>query len=164
VAIEVDGVLAASAQRILDLQELLGVTMAVAEDVPNSSNDVTVNFDGLRVLASIPNINAFTVGNTALFTVPGGETLLTELVVVRCTAAVAVTTPPTCGVGFNGAADNIFSSQILTGLLTVGTFYVFPPGGIQTEATAASVVSLGVDQAPAGTSMTLAVDFLGRSA
>jgi hypothetical protein len=73
IAIEVDGVLQASGQPILDLLDTLGVTSAVTEDVPNEENEIVVSFDGMRMLSAVASIDGTTPGNTTLFTVPGGE-------------------------------------------------------------------------------------------
>lgn len=166
VAVEVDGAEQSGPQPILNFltATIPGVTVGVVEDGGNFRNNVSVNFDGMRLLNTIGPISGTAPSSTTLFTVPGGELLTVELVVVRCLTASGITAPPTAGVGFNGPADNVFSSQILTGLTAAGKFYVFPPGGVQAEIVAASVLAFGIDLGATGGSMTLAVDLIGRSA
>jgi len=164
VAISVDGVPKSGPQPIIDLISVPGVSPSVAEDLPNLRNNVSVLFDGMALLASSGSISGTAVASTPIFTVPGGEILTVELAVVRCLTAAGITAPPTAGVGFNGAADNIFASQIMTGLTTAGKVYVFPLGGIQFEAISGSVISFGLDVGALGGTMTLAVDLIGRSA
>jgi hypothetical protein len=168
VAVEVDGVEQSGPQPIINFltAAIPGVTVGVVNDAGNSRNNVTVNFDGMRLLTTAGPLSGTAPGSTTLFTVPGGELLTVELVVVRClSTSGTISGPPTAGVGFNGAADNVFSSQILTGLTAAGKIYVFPLGGVQAEIVAASVLAFGLDVgAPGGGSMSLAVDLIGRSA
>jgi len=112
-------------------------------------------------LASVDSIDAKATGTTTLYTVPAGTTIVVTEVVLRCTAAVAITVAAVAGVGVAGGEDDIFASQPLTGLEAAGETFSFPAGGIGVVATAAEVIKLGIDTAATGTSQTLSADIFG---
>lgn len=112
-------------------------------------------------LATVTGINAKSTGTTTLYTVPGGKTAVITDVVVRCTAASAITVPASAGVGIAAGEDDIYASASMTGLTAANKAWRFPNGGVMAVGTAASVIKLGIDTAATGTSQTLACDVMG---
>ena len=161
-ALEKDGITQATKAPELDFVQTAGViSVAVADDVPNDRNDVTFVGDGMRMLAERVSINAKSVANTLLYTVPGGSSLLVEAVILRCVAASLITGPARGGVGANGGADDVYSSRLLTGLVDSGLYYLFPQGGIS-KVVPAGPLYVGIDAVAVGTSQTLEADLIGR--
>jgi hypothetical protein len=122
--------------------------------------------DGRRVqvsnygtLATVVGINARATGTTALYTVPTGATAVITKIIIRCTAATAVTSPPTLNVGVT-AGDQMPSTP-LTGFTAVQKSWVFSPSGLGNLVTSTQVLNLGVDTAAVGTTQTIAVDVMG---
>lgn len=162
-ALEKDGVPAAGTAQELDLIQTPGViAVSVVEDGGNDRNDVTFVGDGMKMLVEGVLVNARVQANTAIFVVPGGVSLLVEAVILRCIDEVGVTIPASAGVGFNGAADNVYGSQILTGLDAAGLYYLFPQGGTSLIVPAAATLSVGIDVIANGTLQFFAVDLIGR--
>ena len=162
-AIEKDGINQATKAPELDFLQIPGViTIAVADDGPNNRNDVTFAGDGMKMLAERVSINAKTVANTAVYAVPGGTNLIVEAVILRCVAANLITGPARAGVGANGGADDVYSSQLLTGLVNTGLCYLFPRGGISRVVPGGSTLYVGIDVVAAGTSQTLEADLIGH--
>lgn len=162
-AIEVDGVNQATKAPQLDWLQILGViTAAVADNPGNDRNDVTFTGDGMKMLAEGVRINAKAVANTAVYVVPPATNLIVEAVILRCTEATAITLPAQAGVGSNGGADNVYGSQVLTGLTIEGLYWLFPQGGISQVVPGGQTVYVGIDVAAVGTSQTLQADLIGR--
>jgi hypothetical protein len=164
ITVSLDGTPTGSAPRdILNFrQSSPGVSVTALDDPPNDEGDITITTQGMQLLASFEGIDALANGNTTIYTVPAGVTLLTAYAVVRCTAASAISNAAVAGIGSNGAADNVFTSQLLSGLTLAGLRYVFPVGGVLAEVPASTPVLFGIDAAAVGTSQTLAVDLIGR--
>ena len=162
VGFQIDGGAASNPRGNVNFVTTPGVSYAVADDAPNNRNNVTISLSGWGVLASVGGIDAFTVANTVLFTVPAGFSAQIEAVVLRCTAAVAVSAPADAGVGVSPSTSDVFAIQTLTGLVTTGLAYRFPPGGLATIAAAGSDVQLRINVAATGTSQILAADVIGR--
>lgn len=162
VKVQVDGVEQAAIRDVFDLTQIPGVAYSVVDNAGNDSTDVTPALNGMVLLSETLNVSLRSTGNTLLFTVPGGQTLIVEAVILRCVEAVNITVPATVGIGSNAGADNIFASQLLTGLDDTGLYYAFPPGGTQVEVGAAGTVSIGVDIVATGTTQVVEVDLIGR--
>jgi len=162
IGFQVDGNPVATPRDTINLVTTPGVSYGVVDDAPDLRNNVTISLSGWGVLASVSGIDAFAVATTALFTVPAGFSAQIEAVVLRCTAATAVATPADAGVGVAPATGDIFAIQTLTGLVTAGLAYRFPPGGIGMIAAATDVVQLRIDAVATGTSQILAADVIGR--
>jgi hypothetical protein len=113
------------------------------------------------ILATVTGIDAKVVAETALYTVPAGETVVVIGVTLRCTAAVAISAHPKAGVGIAAGADDIFAEQNCLGLKATDDEFQFPHAGVRKVGTAGSVIKLGIDRAAVGTSMTLAADLMG---
>jgi len=112
-------------------------------------------------LALVSGVDGKAVAVTSLYTVPAGKTAIIFDVVLVPTTATAITAPPTAGVGIAAGEDDIFASQILTGLLAVGNAWRFPSGGKFQIATAGQIVKLGIDTGATGTTLTLDAHVIG---
>jgi hypothetical protein len=82
-------------------------------------------------------------------------------VYVYVTADTAITIGATAWVGTNGSQDNIYPSQVLTGILATNALYDYPNGWSKVWATATQVISFGVDVGATGTSQTATVILCG---
>jgi hypothetical protein len=100
------------------------------------------------------SVDLTTAGETPIVTVPAGLNYIVTETVVRCTAAANVTTPASAGIGVAAGADDIFPSQQLSSLLIAGHMYRFPAGGTGAIAGPGDTISVGVDVAATGTSVT----------
>ena len=121
-----------------------------------------VAFSGMvgQRLSSISGINTLSPTSTLLYTVPTGKTAQIYGVVVRCTAASAITNDVSIRV------DNITTADVvpvlsLSNLRAVGDTWNSPPTGKKKLAAAASTITLVVTTAAIGTSQTVAVDLIG---
>lgn len=112
------------------------------------------------VLSSTNSINAKTIANTVLYTVPAGKTAIITQAIIRCTAATAITVGPTVNI-FNSVASDVYSSTALTALTTAGLDFGFTTTGMSKTAAAASTISLGLTVASTGTSQVLSVELIG---
>lgn len=112
------------------------------------------------ILSRTTGINAFTTGNTTLFTVPTGKTAIITRAIVRVSAATAVTNGPTASVGGTATAD-VFASTALTALNATTKMFTFSQVGMSTLVPASTTVKLNISVAATGTSETLAVDLIG---
>lgn len=111
-------------------------------------------------LSSTTGINAKSVANTTLYTVPAGKTCVITRAVVRCTAASAITNGPTANI-FNVSASDIYTSTAINALTTTTTLFHFNSVGMSVSAAAASTITFSVTNASTGTSQTVAVDLFG---
>lgn len=128
----------------------------------NSSIPATV--DG--ILSTTTGINAKTVANTLLYTVPAGKICIVTQAIVRCTAATAITVGPTLSMGRNGTSYNdVYASAVLTALINTGpgagSGFGFGTIGMFAQAAAAEGIYVALTNASTGTSQTLAIDLLG---
>lgn len=112
-------------------------------------------------LATVTGIDGKTVGTTTLYTVPSGKTVVVTRVVVRCTAATAITVGPTFGVGIAAGEDDIVTSAAHTAFQVANTFVFCAIKDPAALGLTTNVIKLGIDTAATGTSMTLAVDIAG---
>lgn len=115
----------------------------------------------MPLLATVTGINAGTVANTALYTVPAGRTAVITGIVVRCTAASAVTSGPNIGVGNVAGTNNIFASATLAALTTTSAIYSFGFAGMSVSTAAAGIIYGNISTAFTGTSQTIAIDVMG---
>lgn len=106
-------------------------------------------------------IDAKATGTTTLFTVPSGKSFIVTRLVVRCTAATAITVGPTYGVGVAAGEDDIVASAAHTAFQVADTFVLQTPKDPAVVAASTQAIKLGIDTAATGTSMTLAVDLCG---
>lgn len=118
------------------------------------------------LLASVSGINAKTVANTSLYTVPTSKTAIITAAIVRCTAATAITNGPTLSMGRNSASFNdIFASTAINALTNAGpgagSMFGFSTIGMSALAAATDVVSVAITNASTGTSQTIAIDLIG---
>lgn len=116
-----------------------------------------------RVLSTTAGINALTVAVTPIYTVPAGRSVVVEKVVIRCTAANTITVPATAQVekSSNPGSGNIFASEALTGLTSVGDEFAYDLRGKSLVATAGNVLQLNITIGATGTSQVVAVDVIG---
>ena len=100
-------------------------------------------------------------GSTPLLTVPGRQIVVLGCS-VRITAAAGVVSEATAGIGFNPQADNIFSSQLLAGLLAVSDVYEFPQGGTQAlPSPPLETITFGLDVVAVATTLVAEILLFG---
>jgi hypothetical protein len=145
----------------------VGVDLSTGQQRQFSSRDILSDSAGNpkfnQVLSTVTGIDATTVAEHNLYTVqPGTNVMVTEVLVV-VTAASAVTTPATVGVGIAGGADDIVSSQELVALTTANTYYSLDVNALATTGTGTDIIKFGIDTAAAGTahSQTFTVILIG---
>jgi hypothetical protein len=114
------------------------------------------------LLSKKTGIDLTITGTTSLYAPPTGRSAIIDLVVLRCTAAVGITTPAVAGIGVAVGEDDVYNSQPLVGLTAPDEFFVFPPGGAMVELAALDQLKIGVDTAAIGVSQVVAIDVFGR--
>ena len=137
-------------------------------NIQNSSSTVMYSVNALgqvtgqvALLGTVTGINAQTIANTALYTVPAGRTAIITGVIIRCTAATSITAGPSLGIGNMAGTNNIFASAALTALTATTSTYGFSLIGMSLATAAAGVVYLNLGTASTGTSQTIAVAVMG---
>lgn len=113
-------------------------------------------------VASITGINAKTIANTVLYTVPTGKTFVATSATVRSTASSGtVSVGPIGGVGNVAGTNNIFASQS-TGITATNASYgyVFSGTSLVTVAGATIYYNLGTGATGTGTE-TISIDLMG---
>lgn len=141
-----------------------GGTVVFTPSGSNVNIDVSTKSPGL--LSTTTGINAKTVANTALYTVPAAKTAVVTWIIIRCTAAAAITVGPTVSVGRNATSYNdIYASEVVSALTNpgpgAGSMFGFGTIGMSSLAAAADVITLALTNASTGTSQTIAVDLIG---
>lgn len=117
-------------------------------------------FQTISLLSATSGINGKTVANTSLFT-PSGKTAVVTMLILVCTAAVAITVGPTAGLGTNATPSNIYAQTALTALLTTSQAYSYAAPGVMTIATTGVPILLGITNAATGTSQTFTAYLYG---
>lgn len=112
------------------------------------------------VLGIVTGVNAKTVANTTLFTVPTGKTAIVTSVVVRCTAATAITAGPTVNISTTATGD-IFASVTMSALSSTTKAYIFTSTGGTTVAAATTTVKFNLTAVATGTSQVLTIMVIG---
>lgn len=114
------------------------------------------------LITSSAGINAKTVANTTIFTpVPAGKQFIITGIIIRCTAASAITIGPTLGIGTASGTNDIFASTVLTALTTTNDVFGFALVGMSKAVAAAGSVFLNLGTAATGTSQTIVADIKG---
>lgn len=138
--------------------------------MPYKYNPFTANLDylsdisassGDAILAVITGINAKTVANTLLYTVPAGKTCTITGYVVRVTAATAITTGAAAGIGNIAGTNNISASQGMNTLQAVLNTFQWPNIGISLATAASGAIYFNLGTAATGTSQTIEVVLMG---
>lgn len=130
------------------------------------SNNLDVVYTGAGtgigdpILSSTNNIDAKTVANTPLYTVPMGNCVITGAI-VRCTSATAITNGPTLGIGNAAGTNNIFASTAITALTTTTSIFGFTFFGVSVLTPTSGIIYLNLGTASTGTSQTISVDLQG---
>lgn len=114
------------------------------------------------VSIAVTGINAKTVANTLLYTVPAGKTFIPQGVVIRATAASSISAGPTIDISTtSGGAGNIYTTTAITALDTAGKIFTFGPYGMSVSVAAAGTVYADLTAAANGTSETIEIDLIG---
>lgn len=139
-----------------------GMTIDNSTLVLGSNNNMQVNLASFSGILSVTTgINAQSVANTAIYTVPAGKTAIITGVVIRCTAATSITIGPSLGIGNAAGTNNIFASATITALTTTSTIFGFELVGMSVLTAAAGVIYLNLGTGSTGTSQTIACDLIG---
>ena len=124
---------------------------------------------GIGVAGSLERLNTTVVNmitggatEVVIYNQGAGLGLVIVDVVVRLTAASAITVVPTVGVGFNAAgADNVFVPVALTGVTAVNDIWTFASTAKAVYAPGTATLLLGIDTGATGTTMLTSVDVIG---
>lgn len=123
---------------------------------------------GIGVAVSLERLNTTTVNmvtgatEVVIYNQGAGQGVVITQVVVRLTAANAITVVPTVGVGFNASgADNVFVPVALTGVTAVNDVWTFASTAKAVYAPGAATLLLGIDTGATGTTMLTSVDVVG---
>lgn len=111
------------------------------------------------ILSTTAGINAKTIANTLVYTVPSGKTCVVTAYVVRCTAASAITVGPSASVGTTAGGTDIATSQTMAVLTGTTNIFNWPIVGMSVSSTTSVYFNIGT--ASTGTSQTIAVDLIG---
>lgn len=127
----------------------------------NSSKQLVSSTSIPWVLSTITGINAKSVANTALYTVPTGKTAIITGYSVRCSAASAITIGASAGIGNVAGTNNISASQTMTTLTTTTSTFQWQVTGASIITAAAGQIFFNLGTGATGTSQTLVVDLIG---
>lgn len=122
---------------------------------------VALNNKTAQLLSTTTGIDGKTVGTTNLYTVPAGKKLIVDKIMIEAEAFTAAVGTLAAGVGVAAGEDDIYFSQLLTGLDTTGDGFELDASGSIVIPPAASVVKLGIDTAMTGTTANLTVYLFG---
>lgn len=112
-------------------------------------------------LGQATGIDGKATGATTIYTVPSGKSVVVTRVVVRCTAATAIATGPTFGIGVAAGEDDIVASAAHAAFVAANTYIFCSIKDPAVVATSTQAIKIGIDAAATGTSMTLAVELAG---
>lgn len=147
-------------------QDASPTVAATTIKVPNNSltdegGGVALLDKGFTRSLAVLSVDAKVVAETLIYTVPAGKEARIWGAWIKCTAAVAITDGAEVGIGIAGGADDIIAQQKLLGVHAVDDGYRLMPFGKTIVAPAASVIKVGIDVVPTGTSQTLEFDLIG---
>ena len=115
----------------------------------------------IRQLAGGVSINAFSATANAAYTAPAAQKVVITSVVLRCTAANAVTVPASVKVEINPAAGDLFVEEVLTGVDAVDDQWTFSAEARGLVLPAGGQADITVTNVATGTSQTLEADVFG---
>jgi hypothetical protein len=115
----------------------------------------------IKRLNSEISVNAFSATAQAVYTAPADKKVVITSVVLRCDAAVAVSAPATAKVEINPAAGDLFTAEILTGVVAVDDQWAFTVEARGIVVPAGARVDVTITNAATGTSQTLLADVIG---
>ena len=115
----------------------------------------------IKVLNSAAVVNAFSATAQAVYTAPATKKVMVTSVVLRCSAAVAVTVPCTAKVEINAAAGDIFADEILVGVLAADDTWTFTAGARGIVVPAGGQIDVTITNAATGTSQSLLAEVIG---
>lgn len=117
--------------------------------------------ESVRILSTTTGIDAKLVAATNLYMVPSGKTAIITGMIVRATAATAITIGPTLGIGVAVGEDDIFISTPLIAITDPGKIYTGVPIGISAPVAAGNIIKVGIDTGATGTAETIEIFLLG---
>lgn len=140
----------------------LSTTAGTAGQSPIVNSGATAMAWGMPVqlLSTTTGINAKTAASTTIYTVPAGKTLVVTRVVVRVTAATAITVGASASVTAS-TSGTIYASNAMTTLTATPQLFKFPDDGISVTAGAGETIAFVVGTGATGTSQTVSVDLIG---
>lgn len=130
--------------------------------IKTASTSGTGNFP--VILATVAGINALSIANTTLYTVPAGKTCTIIEYVVRVTAASGITTGAAAGIGNISGTNNISASQSMNTVTSVFNTFEWPIVGVSSATSTAGIIFFNLGTPAVGTSQTLTVDLIGYTA
>jgi len=121
-----------------------------------------VSAAGEQLLATVTSIDAKTVAATNLYTATA-TTIITK-VILLCTAATAITVEATAGVGIAAGEDDVYASELLTGLDAADKAFTYIAAGTRVAVLNTQILKLGIDTGSTGTSQTFTAYVFGYEA
>lgn len=143
------------------------VQQSQATDIPTVLSNLGLRAAGIpsstpAILSTVTGINAKTVAQTNLYTVPTGKTAVITAAIVRSTAASSITNGPTASIGFTSTAySDIYVGQNMITLTGTTSIFGYSSVGALVSAAAATVIKFNITTGSTGTSQTVAVDLIG---
>jgi len=117
--------------------------------------------DEIQRLSSAIAVNAFSATAQPVYTAPASKEAVITQLVLRCSAASAVTVGATAKVEINAAAGDIFTAEVLIDVLAVGDSWTFNAEARGLVVPAGAQVDVTITNAATGTSQTLLADVFG---
>lgn len=115
----------------------------------------------IKVLNGGETVDTFSATAQAVYTAPTSNKVVITKLVLRCTAASAVTVPATAKVEINPAAGDLWDAESLIGVLAVDDTWVFDAEARGLVVPAGATVDVTVTIAATGTSQTLQAEVIG---
>lgn len=118
----------------------------------------------IQVLSQITGIDLKATGQTTLYTVPAGKTLVITNMPIKITAASVFATPVTARVGVASAYTEYMAAVSLVGLSALGNYTDLAVTSlipIHNTFAAGSVIKLDITLGAGATTLTGAIDVIG---
>lgn len=128
-----------------------------------ASSGTTPATPATTLLSTTTSVDLKTTGNTTLYTVPGSTTVFVDKIIIRLTAASAITVAPVISLGNSATANEIIANTTLTGLDTVNEIWTISITGLSVAALTTENIVLKVQTGATATTATATVYLFGTS-
>lgn len=133
-------------------------------DVSNAATALAnlggIGGNAVQVLSTTTGIDAKTVADTILYTVPGGKTLVVTDAKVRPTSVVGFVTAGSAGIG-SAVSGDIVAGGVMTGVTNTSTGFDLYPTLKFALVTAGNTVKFNLTTGAVATTFIVSVDLLG---
>ncbi len=117
--------------------------------------------NAIERLQSAAAIDGTSTGSTVVYNAPASRDAVVLAVVVRCESATAISAPATAQLETSPAAEDIFSSEAMTGLVAADDTYEFTGIAGGSVVSGGDSLSINITSAATGTAQSLGVDVIG---